>query len=294
MRGKRLSHDWVEYSIKESPYTGATFAVHMVLAHHADKNTGMCWPSQDLIAEEARVTVRTVKRAIKQMCDDGYLERSYRHRQRRYRLLVSNGEGTRVSLEKGHGSPLRRDMGVPSEGTRVSPAYRTVTEPSEEPSNEPKSIRAAREAREDSVPVYGSIDPDAAMPEEGRPVKKTAHHPWAIKQFLRLMREARVGQTGTTIGTLSRAFKKLRDEGYSNEEIVMMSKHFFVRYEHDIRAKRAEIDPSVMFVQRLPQLKEQTETEIENKRAGIKTSVERSTEIQREAMKRLGITEESA
>lgn len=161
-----------------------------------------------------------------------------------------------------------------------------------------KSIRAARGGQDGSVKI-GNLSDDVEMPESGvAPAKKapakTGTHGWAKDEFVRLMRAARCGQTGTTQGVLNSAFKRLRDEGYSNEEIVALAQTFFTRHDQDIRAKRTEIDPSVMFVQRLPQLKAIKAEEIENKRAGIKTSVERSTEIQREAMKRLGITEESA
>lgn len=145
----------------------------------------------------------------------------------------------------------------------------------------------------------GNLSDDVEMPEAGvAPAKKapakTGTHAWAKGEFVRLMRAARCGQTGTTQGVLNSAFKRLRDEGYSNEEIVALAQTFFARHDQDIRAKRTEIDPSVMFVQRLPQLKAIKAEEIENRRAGIKTSVERSTEIQREAMKRLGLTEEES
>jgi len=145
----------------------------------------------------------------------------------------------------------------------------------------------------------GNLSDDVEMPEAGvAPAKKapakTGTHGWAKAEFGRLMRAARVGQTGTTQGVLNSAFKRLRDEGYSNEEIVLLAQTFFTRYAQDIRAKRTEIDPSVMFVQRLPQLKAQRQTDIENKRSGVKSSTERSKELQREALKRLGITEEES
>jgi hypothetical protein len=168
----------------------------------------------------------------------------------------------------------------------------------EESLPEEESIRAARGGQDGSVKI-GNLSDDVEMPEAGvAPAKKapakTGTHAWAKAEFVRLMRAARCGQTGTTQGVLNSAFKRLRDEGYSNEEIVALAQTFFTRHDQEIRAKRTEIDPSVMFVQRLPQLKAIKAEEIENKRAGVKTSFERGTEIQREAMKRLGITEESA
>jgi len=145
----------------------------------------------------------------------------------------------------------------------------------------------------------GNLSDDVEMPEAGvAPAKKapakTGTHGWAKAEFGRLMRAARVGQTGTTQGVLNSAFKRLRDEGYSNEEIVLLAQTFFTRYAQDIRAKRTEIDPSVMFQQRLPQLKAQKKEEIESMRAGTKTSSQIGTELNRDARKRLGLTEEES
>jgi hypothetical protein len=298
-----LSHDWVEYSIKESPYTGATFAVHMVLAHHADKNTGMCWPSQDLIAEEARVTVRTVKRSIKQMCDDGYLERSYRHRQRRYRLLVSNGEGTPVSPQKGHPRPLRGDISDPSEGTPVSPAYRTVTEPSEEPSDEPKSTGPSGPGEGVDVKI-GNLSEDADMPEMDvtrKPKRKlpfkavppVGTNDWLLYRFEQERARAGVRTGRYNKGHLNHTFRSLRDDdGMTNAEIEVLIRTFFVRHGDVARTKVREWDLSSLFRQMVPQLQIQARDTTRAVRDGRKTTTQKGKELSGDLLARFGVSKD--
>jgi len=153
------------------------------------------------------------------------------------------------------------------------------------------------------VGKYGNLSDDVDMPEPEvgkrpkRPFKSAppvGTHFWARDEFERLMVKTRCGGTRTTRKKLDRTFRLLREEGYTNEEIVIMVRAFFTRYAQEIRAKRMEIDPSVMFQQRLPQLKAQKKEEIESMRAGTKTSSQIGTELNRDARKRLGLTEEES
>ena len=48
--------------------------VMIALANHADHTDGHCWPTMELIAAEAGVSLRTVTRVIPQLVDNGFLE----------------------------------------------------------------------------------------------------------------------------------------------------------------------------------------------------------------------------
>jgi DNA-binding MarR family transcriptional regulator len=250
------------------------------------------YPSHELLAHDAGTSVSTVQRTLKTLEKKNLVRvESGRHDGRSNVYILTSAFMLGVG-QSDRGGRSERPTGVGQSDRR------SRTREVEQGSRTTESIRAARGGQDGSVKI-GNLSDDVEMPESGvAPAKKapakTGTHAWAKAEFGRLMRAARCGQTGTTQGVLNSAFKRLRDEGYSNEEIVSMAKAFFTRHDQEIRAKRTEIDPSVMFVQRLPQLKAIKAEEIENKRAGVKTSFERSTEIQREAMKRLGITEESA
>lgn len=88
----------------------------------------------------------------------------------------------------------------------------------------------------------------------------------------------------STQGVIRAAIRDLHGEGYSYAEITMLIETFFLRYEHEIRGKRTEIDAGVMFRQRVPQLLEQTESKIRDKRAGRESSLEYNTRLGQERL----------
>lgn len=59
-----------------SPYTGATFAIHLALGDIAnDVHNNELWASQSFLAAKARVGRDTVVHAMTRLTDDGFLER---------------------------------------------------------------------------------------------------------------------------------------------------------------------------------------------------------------------------
>jgi hypothetical protein len=58
-----MSNSLINMARERSPFTGAFHAVLMVMCNRADK-FGVCWPAQDLIAYDARVSQSTVVDAI--------------------------------------------------------------------------------------------------------------------------------------------------------------------------------------------------------------------------------------
>jgi hypothetical protein len=71
-----VSFEATKWVMENSPYTGGTFTVHLVMAHIANEpHDWQIWMSQENLAEKARVSERTVRPALQQMIEDGYLEK---------------------------------------------------------------------------------------------------------------------------------------------------------------------------------------------------------------------------
>lgn len=89
-----MSAEAVGWVYRFSPYTGATFAVHLALADTvSDVHDYELWMALGKLARKARVTRRSAQRAVDTMVDDGLLvlvEQSHggRHRPSRYRMTM--------------------------------------------------------------------------------------------------------------------------------------------------------------------------------------------------------------
>ncbi len=71
-----MSFDATTWVMENSPYTGGPYTVHLVMAHIANEpHDWQIWISQENLAEKARVSERTVRPALQQMIEDGYLEK---------------------------------------------------------------------------------------------------------------------------------------------------------------------------------------------------------------------------
>jgi hypothetical protein len=71
-----VSFEATKWVMENSPYTGGTFTVHLVMAHIANElNDWQIWMTQQHLAEKARVTERTVRTVQQQMIEDRYLEK---------------------------------------------------------------------------------------------------------------------------------------------------------------------------------------------------------------------------
>lgn len=53
----------------------------MTICHHADRETWVCWPSQDLLAHETEVSKRTIQRKLEELQEKGFIRITKRRRQ---------------------------------------------------------------------------------------------------------------------------------------------------------------------------------------------------------------------
>jgi len=72
-----MSAEAVGFVYRHSPYTGATFAVHLAIADTvSDQFDNQFWMSTKNLADKTRTTRRTVQKAIDQLCEDRYIYRT--------------------------------------------------------------------------------------------------------------------------------------------------------------------------------------------------------------------------
>tara|TARA_R110000868_G_scaffold332670_1_gene593672 strand:+ start:505 stop:966 length:462 start_codon:yes stop_codon:yes gene_type:complete len=94
MSVKAMTYVW-----ENSPYNGNALIVHLALADHAD-DQGICWPSQQYLANKCKISVRQIRRIIHQMIADSYLFIEQQSRagvsNNRYRLLFKKPQVTDV------------------------------------------------------------------------------------------------------------------------------------------------------------------------------------------------------
>lgn len=70
-----MSAETQSYVIKNSPYRGVPYTIHIILGDLAnDQNDYKIWMSQANVAPKARTTRKTVQDTFARMCEDGYLE----------------------------------------------------------------------------------------------------------------------------------------------------------------------------------------------------------------------------
>jgi hypothetical protein len=94
MSVKAMTYVW-----ENSPYNGNALIVHLALADHAD-DQGICWPSQQYLANKCKISVRQIRRIIHQMISDSFLFIEQPSKagvsNNRYRLLFKKPQVTDV------------------------------------------------------------------------------------------------------------------------------------------------------------------------------------------------------
>jgi biotin operon repressor len=68
-----MSIHWMSWVWDNSPYKGSNLLLHLALADFAD-DQGNLFASQPVLAEKARCTPEYIRRAMKQLSEDGYVE----------------------------------------------------------------------------------------------------------------------------------------------------------------------------------------------------------------------------
>lgn len=124
---------WV-LSIPGTDLPGAPRLAMIALANHADHTDGYCWPSMKTIAAEAGLGLRTVKRVIPQLVDNGFIE----VRKRRGAHGVAPGQsatgGTHIQKQESSGLE-------PSDPSLVSGPGDRAVEPPPDPAARPPAER---------------------------------------------------------------------------------------------------------------------------------------------------------
>jgi hypothetical protein len=119
MSGKHVG--WV---FEHSPFTGATFAVHLALGDVAnDLNGHELWASIETTAAKARVSESSARRAYTELAEAGFIEKLHsgggRHQTNRWRFLFPEVPAVFGSAKPAHGEQVS-DV-KPRHGEQVSP-----------------------------------------------------------------------------------------------------------------------------------------------------------------------------
>jgi hypothetical protein len=265
----------------DADVSDAAFRLFVRLSTYADRE-GACWPGVGLLAELSGVQPRQIYKLLQELVDAGLISREARARPDGSQcssmtyLHVPTGQGGMSSQDRG-GWATVTPLEHPNEHIKEQPTTFVPSGPEGE-----------------TMPV-GALDDDAEMPEHGhvpKPKKEryarapqgNTHHR-VIYEFEREMVKHNCGR-GFTAAVLHRTTKNLHDEGYSYDEIVLLVRTFFARSAQDVRAKRKEIDPAVMFTARIGQLKAQMESTVDSLRSG-ESSVDRGKQVREDRIERM-------
>lgn len=159
-----MSFKYTDLVTEHSATKGPDRAIMLVLALHANKDTGECWPSLSRIARHSGLTKRTVRRRLSKIENMGELRIK-----RRSHILQTKGGKQQSNLyqitlppPKGRdrpSPPMRRqggDTAAPKVGTLCPQGGDTASpEPKENHKNEPKEER--KKFREIEISDYSDI-----------------------------------------------------------------------------------------------------------------------------------------
>jgi hypothetical protein len=120
-----MSMEMVAQVLHKSQHTGSAYKLLLVIAYHANPETGLAWPSRRLLAAEIRVGERYLKRLLRRLVKSGELE--IRPGQGRghlsvYRIHLDDAE---VIHRKGGLTPMRLPPKRGPFGATVEPTERT-------------------------------------------------------------------------------------------------------------------------------------------------------------------------
>jgi DNA-binding transcriptional ArsR family regulator len=265
------------------------FTLMTVATYHSEKSPESgTYVGNSRLAEDMGVDIRTVQRHLIALSKMGkILVADTSHSKRRGKIFVL-GE-----------APLS-DTSVVSQATPVSLASDAHVATRDQAVLEQVLSNQATTSEPSghgggTMPIYGSLDDDAEMPDVPAPRKKPKAFESAPKEgthaalvyrfergLSRLSLPARFNR-----GILHSALKSLRDDGLTNAEIGVLIDTFFARREQDIRAKRGEHDLAAMFRHSLPQLQVLAKEQVENVRSGRESSLDRGRAASQAKMERL-------
>lgn len=180
-----VSAEAVGWVYKFSPYTGATFSIHLAIADSANDQHGMeLWMALGKLGRKARVSRSTTSEIVAQMVEDGLLElveqsKGGRHRPSRYRFLMPAGMPQYFGYQWREGTPTETVLSGDSSSTETVPSGRETvgsdgpTVPSADTRRtqpEPNDTAFARIPCSSCGDVVGSLDALYAHIENDCPV----------------------------------------------------------------------------------------------------------------------------
>jgi hypothetical protein len=271
----------------DADISDAAFRLYARLSSYADRD-GYCWPSVTRLAEQSGVQPRQIRKLLSELAQAGLIIR-----EEQYRKDGSQCSSvTRIPVPVEQAGVSSQDRGDWSTKTVLEHTTRTHHSTHHLKSIDPSG---AEERSEEHMPtIVGSLDEDAEMPEEGRKPKeekkfkeppKKGTHPWLVYRFGQEQRQHNCGRSFTA-GILHAAFKDLRNDGYTNEDIEVMIRAFFAQNEQSIRAKMADTDVAVMFRFKMHSLKIKTKDTVREERTGSRSLSEANMALIKEQLRR--------
>jgi hypothetical protein len=278
----------------DADVSDAAFRLFVRLSSYADKD-GYCFPGVALLSEQSGVQPRQIRKLLAELVQAGLIIREEQYRKDGSQCASV----TRIPVPVEQAGVSSQDRGDWATMTVLEQTIRTDHSTDHLTNIDPCGDE---EKLEEHMPVFGSLDDDVEMPENGKPVKpvkkfesapKAGTHSWLIYRFGQEQHNHNCGR-GFTVGILHRAFKDLRDDGFTNEEIEVMIRVFFARNEHDIRAKMADIDVAVMFRTRMNSLKTASADVIRSEKTGGAEKSKAISQGLRERMRQRSMQEKAA
>jgi hypothetical protein len=127
----RRQFQWLDQIAADPAVTAAGFLLAYRIAKHINRGTGDAWPSQPLLATEARLSVRSIRDLSDQLEAAGHLT---------------------VTASRGRGSSCR-----------YRPILHAEPEPQSEPEGEPEAVTAARPESRESPDTVDDTAPKPAQ-----------------------------------------------------------------------------------------------------------------------------------
>lgn len=189
---------------RNSPYDGATFLVHLALGDLAnDAHEYEIWLLTKNLAEKARVSTPTARRALVRLVDDGYLSvvenNAGRNRASRYRFEMPDGRSSRSTGRSSratesiitrdpvdHGDRPKEQEGELNEEREENDAGSLpLAVPDSKPTSKKEPDPIVERAREISSKVWERKNPRPATPFVGivkiaEALLRAGHDPQAI------------------------------------------------------------------------------------------------------------------
>lgn len=187
-----MSWQATAWAAKQATGSASNKLTLLALANYADEN-GVCWPTQETLANDTEQSIDTVQRRLKKLVALGLVRieaRAGRRGQwdgRLYFLAMDVAEKTKpqsaVRSAAGQRVPTPQHQAAPSPATvphQARPPYRTAVrhKPSIEPPLEPSAPKAAANAAERLQAFQGKYEPTEVV--QHRIARRLGYDGWLL------------------------------------------------------------------------------------------------------------------